>query len=77
MWQHNKWVSGMNIKLRLRIETPYGEATKIKVSAEGEIVFITSVKVGEKDRWGRYEKEEREFSLDACRIYVEEEEIGE
>lgn len=64
----------MDIKLKLRIETPYGKATKIKVNSEGEIVFITPVKIGERDRWGGYEKEDREYSLDECRIYVEEEE---
>ena len=67
----------MNIKLRLRVETPYGEATKIKVNDDGEIVFITPVKIGEKDRWGGYKKEDREYSLDSCRIYVEEENLDE
>lgn len=67
----------MNIKLKLRIETLYGEATKIKVNSEGEIVFITPVKIEERDRWGGYKKEDREYSLDECRIYVEEEDSDE
>jgi len=71
------WVSEMDIKLKLRIETPYGTATKIKVNDEREIVFITPVKTDEKNRWGGYKSEDREFSLDECRIYVEEEKIGE
>lgn len=63
----------MDIKLKLRIETPYGTATKIKVNSEGEIVFVTSVKGKEKDQWGYYKKVDREYSLDSCRILVEEE----
>jgi len=67
----------MDIKLKLHIKTPYGTATKIKVNSDGEIVFITPVKTEEKDQWGFYKKADREFSLDVCTIYVEEEDLGE
>jgi hypothetical protein len=67
----------MNIKLKLRIETPYGEATKIKVNSEGEVVFVTQVKGEEKDSWGVRKYVDEEFSLGSCRICVEEENLGE
>ena len=67
----------MNIKLKLHIETPVGTATKIKVKDDGEIVFVISVKGDYRDIWGVRRKVDEEFSLNDCRIYVEEEKIGE
>ena len=67
----------MGIKLKLHIETPVGTATKIKVNDDGEIVFVVSTEGKYTDIWGVRRKVEREFSLNECRIYVEEEKIGE
>lgn len=67
----------MDIKLKLRIKTPYGVATKIKVNSEGEIMFVTSVKGEEKDQYGFYKYVDKEFSLSSCVILAEEEVLNE
>ena len=67
----------MDIKLKLRIKTPYGIATKIKVNSEGEIVFVASVKGKEKDQYGFYKYIDKEFSLSSCVILAEEDVVDE
>lgn len=65
----------MDIKLKLHIKTPAGIARKIKISNDGEILFVAPKRVMDRISMGRriYVDTEEEFSLDACEIWVVEE----
>jgi len=63
----------MNIKLKLHIKTPVGTARKIKISNDGELLFVAPGRTGARDRWGGYEVIDKEFSLCDVDIWVVEE----